>query len=396
MTNYYIKGASDKWVRPAGWPALPTLTSADNKMAGVYAIYENKTNRLAIQHTSGSANNTIDWGDGTSTTWTGAALQVKLYNYSTITAPVLVDSAGFNYKPILIGFKLNSGTIGPLLLAQTIAAAGQVVQSNWLDVLISWSAGFSWPLAPRLMQRLNVLKINAANISGTFQGFTSLQVLEGTLLGPGNTNNYTTIQTAFSGIGPLRLGDIEVNGVGTPINASTIFQSSFIKSIGNITLNNVGSCDTFLNTSRELKSVGNITATAVTNFSAFFNSCTRLQTVGTINIGTTAGAFSANGTFANCPFLREVVFVDAGRITVTTNMFLGCLRLRKVRLPNIAISFTIAGCDLERAELVDLFNDLATVVTPQTITITGNPGVPDLTLADENIAVNKGWSVTKV
>jgi hypothetical protein len=395
MEERYIKAIDpDKWIRPAGWPALPSLTTADNKMAGVYAIYENKTNRLAISQTSGGSNNTINWGDGTSTTWTGTGVQVKLYDYSTITAPILVDSAGFNYKPVLIQFQLNSGTIGALLLAQTIAAAGQVVQSNWLDVLISWSAGFSWPLAPRLMQRLNVLKINADNISGTYQGLTSLQVLEGTLLGPGNTNNYTTIQTAFSGIGPLILGDIEVNRVGTPINASTIFQSSFIKSIGNITLNNVGTCDTFLNSSRELKSVGNITATAATNFNAFFNACTNLETVGTINIGTT-GAFGANGTFSNCPFLREVVFVDAGRITVTTNMFTGCIRLRKVRLPNIAISFTIAGCDLERAELVDLFNDLATV-PGQTLIITNNPGVASLTAADLLIATSKGWTVTTV
>jgi hypothetical protein len=42
---------------------------------------------------------------------------------------------------------------------------------------------------------------------------------------------------------------------------------------------------------------------------------------------------------------------------------------------------------------VDLFNDLATVVS-KTITITGNPGVADLTAGDLAIATGKGWTVT--
>ena len=70
MEERYIKAIDpDIWIRPAGWPALPNLTSADNKYAGVYAVYEGKTNRLQISHNSASSNNTIDWGDGTSVTW---------------------------------------------------------------------------------------------------------------------------------------------------------------------------------------------------------------------------------------------------------------------------------------------------------------------------------------
>jgi len=49
---------------------------------------------------------------------------------------------------------------------------------------------------------------------------------------------------------------------------------------------------------------------------------------------------------------------------------------------------------MQRQELVDLFNDLATVST-RTITITNNPGVADLTAADLLIATNKGWTVTQ-
>ena len=49
---------------------------------------------------------------------------------------------------------------------------------------------------------------------------------------------------------------------------------------------------------------------------------------------------------------------------------------------------------MQRAELVDLFNDLKSGVVSQTITVTNNPGVPDLTAADILIATAKGWTVT--
>ena len=62
-------------------------------------------------------------------------------------------------------------------------------------------------------------------------------------------------------------------------------------------------------------------------------------------------------------------------------------------MPNMASTFTIAACDLQRDALVTLFNDLAVVVS-KTITITGNPGVPNLSAADLQIATDKGWTVT--
>lgn len=394
MEERYIKAIDpEKWIRPAGWPALPNLTSADNKFAGVYAVYEGKTNRLAMSHNSAGANNTIDWGDGTSTTWSGTALQIKTWDYSTIVAPIMKDDAGFNYKPILIQYQLNSGSAGSLQLSANIATAGQVVQSNWLDFLISWSTLFSWQLRPRALQRLNVLKgPGNQNLSNLYTAFNSLRVLEGTIFGTGNTNNYTSLLNTFTSIGPVRLGDIEVNRVGTPISASGLFNSGFIRSVGNMTLNNVNNLNSIFESCRDLTDVGNITATAATGITNIFNGCTNLRKIGLIDIGT-SGTIGVGAAFSGCLNLREIEFVSAVKLTVTTSMFSGCSRLRKLRLPGMPISFSIADCDMERDALVDLFNDLATVGTTQTITITNNPGTINLTAGDLAIASGKNWLV---
>jgi hypothetical protein len=52
-----------------------------------------------------------------------------------------------------------------------------------------------------------------------------------------------------------------------------------------------------------------------------------------------------------------------------------------------------ANCQLSRDAIVEIFNNLATVTPPQTITITGNWGVTALSAADLLIATSKGWTV---
>lgn len=59
--------------------------------------------------------------------------------------------------------------------------------------------------------------------------------------------------------------------------------------------------------------------------------------------------------------------------------------------PQIDVSYT----GMDRAALVQLFNDLPSVSGGQVINITGSTGSEDLTAEDKAIATNKGWSITE-
>ena len=59
--------------------------------------------------------------------------------------------------------------------------------------------------------------------------------------------------------------------------------------------------------------------------------------------------------------------------------------------PQINVSYT----GMDRAALVQLFNDLPTVSGGQVINITGCTGSADLTEDDKSIATNKGWDITE-
>lgn len=73
-----------------------------------------------------------------------------------------------------------------------------------------------------------------------------------------------------------------------------------------------------------------------------------------------------------------------------------CSSLRHLifHLPNwTGFNFSVKGCAFEREGLVEMFESLPTVTTARTITITGNPGVPDLTEEDKAIATAKNWTL---
>ena len=71
-----------------------------------------------------------------------------------------------------------------------------------------------------------------------------------------------------------------------------------------------------------------------------------------------------------------------------------CHSLENLRVPGVIITFSVIDCAMERAALVQVFNDLGTPGTTRTITVSRNPGSADLTAADILIATSKNWIVT--
>lgn len=400
MEQRYIKAIDpDKWIRPAGWPALPTVLPSENKVVGVYAVWEKTTNRLSINNSASAANNTVDWGDGTNVTWTGVANQVKNYDYATLPGPVLQDAGGYNYKCVVIQITINSGGGGTLHLCNTTPTPLSI--NGWLDIIISLP-GSNWGFAIPLnrLQRFNLVNfLQAQSWSARLQNTNDLKVIEGTWFDIGNTNTSTIYQGAFLNTGLDTIGNMQFNGANPPTlrSAVTLFQTSNLKKIGNLVFTNIGITSALFSGCRRLEEVGNITSLNCTAFSTVFNGCFMLEKIGIINIGT--GTLTQNiDLFNGCNRLKEVEFVDAtGLINPTTNMFTNCRAIIKVRLPNLKCSVILRGCDMERPEIIDLFDDLAPVPPgTETIDIANNPGTAALTAGDIAIAGGKGWIVTTV
>ena len=374
------------WVRPAGWLALPDISTTNGKVEALFAVYENEENACSIAiGTSSSIAYGISWGDGTSVSVTGVSTQTKRFDYASLSSVVLQDEAGYNYKQALVEISYTSGTATSIDLGPTITQGGS---NNWLDVACNWSSGYLRFSArrPSLMQRMQIFSGNytGINMNSFYQFFASLRklVLPSTITGVGSS------QQVFAYNGNMDPFDLDWTTLTT---AYGFFQNSMMTNVGNIRIVNTGSGANLFVACPNLTTIGDLSITGTNSLSQAFYYCTKLEKIGTI---TNTANTTLQYAFGECGNLREIVFTSAANVTVTTGAFYNCFSLRKLRLPTIGVSFTIAGCNMQRTELVDLFNDLKTGVVGQTITVTNNPGVADLTAADILIATAKGWTVT--
>lgn len=386
MNEIYIKAtapASTNWNRPSGWLTLPTITSADTRIVGLVAVYQNEENAISIQAPGGGAQNyNIDWGDGTSQTGTTTNTYTKRYNYASVSSVILQDDFGFNYKQVIISITNNSGTVTSWNLGPSITQGGS---NNWLDVSYSWAAVFQFGVRYAIyLQRLQIFKATlSGNINNYLDSLTSLRSLRWENV---NTSAVGSASNYFNFIGNIDKMDFSFPASATCLQ---FFYFSRIKAIGNLNFSGTTVSQNMFAYS-SVEEVGNVDLTLAQNTLQMFFFCQNLAKLGTL---TTPATTNITSMFYNCIKLKEIVFTSCATVVTTTTAFTNCQSLRKLRMPSMGATFSITGCNMERPEIVDLFNDLATV-TAKTITITNNPGIPNLTAADLLIATNKGWTVT--
>lgn len=380
----YIKaGSPDTWVRPGGWVDIPSITSADTKFYGVYAVYENRKNNVSIGFASGTFNITIDWGDGSSnTTVSSISTQTKSYTYSGLTSPILQDAYGQNYKTVLVTITQNSGALTQFNFGGTTT----IGTYNWLDIIMSWStARVQFLKAHPLLQRFIMYtgSFSGANANQYVTNLSNCRVLEM----PVNLGTPTSISNFFSNNGNCEIGDITVGGA---ISISSFFSNTLIRKIGNFTALNANGTSIF-SANRNLIEISDINIPATTSFNSMFSGSINLIKVGTV---TSTAVTNIQSVMQNCFSIKEITFTDLSNVTTTTNAFSTCYSLENIRVPGLKVTVSFVDCAMERAELVQVFNDLGTPVTTQTITVTRNPGSADLTAADILIATSKNWTVT--
>jgi len=129
---------------------------------------------------------------------------------------------------------------------------------------------------------------------------------------------------------------------------------------------------------------------AVTNANNFLRNCRSLVTVPLFN---TAAVTNAGSMFQGCSSLSSVPALNVSAVSSSGNfgsMFTDCGSLSRIQASNFNYTFSVANCKLGATELNEIYTNLPTVATTQTITVTGNHGTAGDT---PSIAENKGWTV---
>ena len=170
-----------------------------------------------------------------------------------------------------------------------------------------------------------------------------------------------------------------------------------------------------------LTAVPQLDTSAVTNMSYMFSNCYSLTVIPQLD---TSAVTNMNRMLSSCNSLTAIPQLDTSAVTDMKYMFNGCKSLTVIpqldtsavtdmkymfgggcySLTAITFNRSVTGwagsavslkdCSLGHAAIVAFFNSLPTITSAKAITLTGNPGVSELTDAEKAIATGRGWTLT--
>lgn len=344
------------WVRPSEWLPLPTITASDNRLVALFLVFENEYNVITVQATSGAAD--IDFGDGTTTTSTGAVID-HVYDYATISGTVNQYYDGRNYKQVILDISYSGvGTLSQVLIDRNATTGlNSLGVINIADLALSLPSctSLGWTSQRRATMLEQVKFINHGNIPIQFTYANSLRSVQ---FYPSGT---TSILSSAAGTGIRKIESLTFNSATTLSNA-------------------------FLNW-KDLIIINGLTSSSATSLQQLTQGCEKLISAKGIDVPnntTLLNAFNSN----YC--LREVEVLNCGSVVTTTNMFTNTASLQSVILSGITVGFSVQNHNLDAASIDAMFTALGTAAGAQTVTVTGNPGA---STCDTTIATAKGWTV---
>jgi surface protein len=385
---------SAEWIRPTDWLPMPTVVDTDQTFVGLHAVIENGDNYVAFRFTTSTGQYQVDWGDGTVDLVNSNVNAEHQYDFTTYdTGNATLTSRG--YKQAMITVTPVSGNLLTCNFQQryvTVPAQTTAYSTGFLDCILSMpnaNTGASivfggTTVRHTYVERVSVLTIGAAtSMVAMFQNCFSLQSVP--LF---DTANVTAMNSMFNGCFSLQsvplFDTASVTIMASMFNTCVSLQSVPLFNTANVTNMSV----MFVNCNL-LQSVPLFNTASVTIMSSMFQSCNSLQSVPLFN---TANVTAMNTMFNTCQSLNSIPALSTSAITLDFATFATTANSLNRCQMVFQRTVTFQNCQLSRDAIVEIFNNLAVVVSA-TITITGNWGVTALSAADLLIATSKGWVV---
>ena len=316
MARPYVPIPSSPWVRDPNWPALPSVSGLQ-KFSGLAAIFNSTNNWISFEITvTGTISYTVDWGDGTSNTYTTSGVQFKNISYAGISASPITHS-GQTYKPCIITVTVNTGnmTFFNLQSNSWTNALGNTAtfltgtSTSWLDIAIEG-------------QYITTLTIS--NSAGSMRHY----LLESCYIG--NMPLVTSFQNLFYWCVSLRNVSI-LNSINVTNMISMFVNCYSLTTVSLFNTQNVTDMGSMFNLCYSLTTVPLFNTQNVTNMTSMFNACRSLTTVPLFN---TQNVQSTSGMFTTCNSLTTVPLFNTIKVTDMSNMFNSCSQLTTAPLFN--------------------------------------------------------------
>lgn len=178
---------------------------------------------------------------------------------------------------------------------------------------------------------------------------------------------------------------------------SYMFNSDYsLTAVPEMDTSNVTAMDGMFNSCYALAAVPEMDTSKVTSMVGMFNYCYVLSAVPEMD---TSKVTSMASMFARCYALTAVPKLDTSNVTNMANTFTDCHSLSVIRfVPSVTgwagYAVSLKDCSLSHQAITGLFSSLPAITSAKTLTLTGNPGVSELTAEEKAIAAGKNWNLT--
>ena len=145
-----------------------------------------------------------------------------------------------------------------------------------------------------------------------------------------------------------------------------------------------------------LTSIPQLNTSSVTGMTYMFYNCYSLTAIPQLD---TSSVKNMDSMFYNCYALTAIPQLNTSSVTNMSYMFSSCYSLTAILLDNTVTGWegyaiSLSNCSLGHAAIVKFFDSLPTITSTKAITLTGNPGVSELTGTEKAVATGKGWTLT--
>ena len=145
-----------------------------------------------------------------------------------------------------------------------------------------------------------------------------------------------------------------------------------------------------------LTAIPQLNTSSATSMSDMFNDCYSLTAIPQLDASSVK---NMRNMFYNCYSLTAIPQLNTSSVTNMSYMFSSCYALTAILLDNTVTGWegyaiSLSNCSLGHAAIVKFFDSLPTITSTKAITLTGNPGVSELTGTEKAVATGKGWTLT--
>lgn len=344
------------WTRPADWLTLPTVGPTDQMFAGLYAIFDNDANYVAVVATTSSGTYTVDWGDGSSpvTASSGVAVQY-LYDYATVSSGTLTTRG---YKQCIVTITADTGNLTSTSINQKyVPATGPALQkynSKWLDIIVGSPYLTSMLVTPNgsavsahMLEQFTLVSKSASFTDFTDKFYICFGLRQVNI--DADMSNVTITNAMFYNCINLEV----VPYFDTSSVTSATYMFALCSNLKSVPLYNFANCTNMtqmFNNCFSITSIPPFNTSKVTNISYMFTSCYSLKTLPFFN---TSNVTTISNTFNGCRSLISIPCYDFGNVTAMENSFVNCSALES--LPPLNTS--------KAANLLNAFNGCSSLET---------------------------------